>query len=187
VTTEKAKMLAGELYDPTDPELEAERERARELTRAYNRTATDEKDRRRELLEDLFGSRGERCTIEPSFRCDYGSNIHVGEGFFANFDCVFLDVCRIEIDRNCLVGPGVHIYTATHPLGADERAEGLEYGKPVTVGDDVWLGGRAVLNPGVTVGNGSVVGAGAVVTEDVPGDVVVQGNPAQVVKRLDDG
>ena len=167
MTSERAQMLAGELYDPTAPELEAERKRARELTREYDRTAPDEDGRRLELLEELLGSRGEACTIEPSFRCDYGSNIHVGEGFFANFDCVFLDVCRIEIGRNCLIGPGVHIYTATHPLEADERAEGLEYGKPVTIGDDV------------------VVGSGAVVTEDVPQGVVVQGNPATVVRELE--
>ncbi|ELY54099.1 transferase [Natronococcus amylolyticus DSM 10524] len=186
MTSEKAKMLAGELYDPTAPELEAERKRARELTREYNRTVPDEEDgRRRELLEDLLGSRGENCTIEPSFRCDYGSNIHVGEDFFANFDCIFLDVCRIEIGRNCLIGPGVHIYTATHPLEADERAEGLEYGEPVTIGDDVWIGGRAVINPGVTIGDEVVVGSGAVVTENVPDGVVVQGNPATVVRELE--
>lgn len=185
MTSEKAKMLAGELYDPTDSELEAARKRARKLTRRYNRTAPDEDGQRRELLEDLLGSRGEACTIEPSFRCDYGSNIHVGEGFFANFDCVFLDVCRIEVGRNCLVGPGVHVYTATHPLEADERAEGLEYGEPVTIGDGVWIGGRAVINPGVTIGDEVVVGSGAVVTEDVPDGVVVQGNPATVVRKLE--
>jgi len=111
----------------------------------------------------------------------------VGENFYANFDCVILDVCRVEIGRNCLVGPGVHVYTATHPLDPDERVDGLEYGKPVTVGDNVWIGGRAVLNPGVTVGDNAVVASGAVVAEDVPDDVVVQGNPATVVRELETG
>jgi maltose O-acetyltransferase len=185
VTSEKETMLNGELYDPTDSELEADRERARKLTRRYNETDPDQNAWREELLEELLGSRGEECTIEPPFRCDYGYNVHVGDGFFANFDCVFLDVRRIEIGRDCLLGPGVHIYTATHPLEADERAEGLEYGKPVTIGDDVWVGGQAVLNPGATIGDCSVVGSGAVVTEDVPAGVVVQGNPATVVRELD--
>ena len=183
--TEREKMLRGELYDPTDPELVADRKAARALTRRLNRTTEAETDRRRELLADLFGTVGEECYLELPFRCDYGYNIHVGDSFFANFGCVVLDVCRVEIGRNCMLGPGVHIYTATHPLDASERVAGLEYGKPVTIGDDVWIGGRAVLNPGVTVGDGSVIGSGAVVTEDVPANAVVQGNPATVVKELD--
>ncbi|SEQ00193.1 sugar O-acetyltransferase [Natrinema salaciae] len=181
--SEKEKMLNGELYDADDPELVAERERARDLTRRYNRT--NEQTERRALLEELLGSCGEECEIEPPFRCDYGYNIHVGENFYANFDCVILDVCRVDIGQNCQIAPGVHIYTATHPLDATERIEGPEYGKPVTVGDNVWIGGQAILNPGVTVGDNSVVASGAVVTTDVPEKVVVQGNPATVVKELD--
>lgn len=183
--SEKERMLRGELYDASDPELVAERERARELTDRYNRTAVHEQEKRRELLEELLGSLGEECVIEPPFRCDYGYNIHVGENCYASFDCVVLDVCRVEIGRNCLLAPGVHIYTATHPLDAAERIEGPEYGKPVTIGENVWIGGRAVLNPGVTVGDDSVVASGAVVTEDVPNEVVVQGNPATVVTELE--
>lgn len=183
--SEKDRMLRGELYDASDPELVAERERARELTDRYNRTTVHEQEKRRELLEELLGSLGEECVIEPPFRCDYGYNIHVDENCYANFDCVVLDVCRVEIGRNCMLAPGVHIYTATHPLDAAERIEGTEYGKPVTVGDNVWIGGRAVLNPGVTVGDDSVVASGAVVTEDVPDEVVVQGNPATVVTELE--
>jgi len=182
--SEKEKMLAGELYDPSDPELVADRKRARTLTRQYNGTTADETGRRRDIVDELFGSTGDDCYVEPPFRCDYGYNIHVGENFYANFDCVVLDVCRVEIGRNCMVGPGVHIYTATHPLDASERVAGREYGKPVTVGDDVWIGGGAVLNPGVTVGDEAVVGSGAVVTGDVPDGAVVQGNPAEVVKEL---
>jgi len=183
--SEKEKMLTGELYDADDPELVADRKRARELTKCYNRTTADDKIERQELLENLFGSLGDECVIEPPFRCDYGYNIHVGENFYANFDCVILDVCRVDIGQNCQIGPGVHIYTATHPLDASERIKGPEYGKPVTVGDNVWIGGKAVLNPGVTVGDNSTIASGAVVTEDVPENVVVQGNPATVVKELD--
>jgi maltose O-acetyltransferase len=124
-------------------------------------------------------------TVEPPFRCDYGTQIHVGDDCFANYGCVVLDVCRVAFGDDCLLGPGVHVYTATHPLDAESRRSGLEYGKPVTVGDEVWVGGRAVLNPGVTVGDRAMVASGAVVTEDVPSDCVVQGNPAEVVKRLD--
>ncbi|WP_254272654.1 sugar O-acetyltransferase [Haloarcula marina] len=182
--SEKERMLRGDLYDADDPQLVAERNHARELTRRYNQTATDEDAERDAILTDLLGSRGEDCHVEPPFRCDYGSNVHVGENFYANFDCVVLDVCRVDIGKNCQLGPGVHIYTATHPLDASERIAGPEYGKPVTVGDNVWVGGRAVLNPGVTVGDDAVVASGAVVTEDVPDNVVVGGNPATVVKEL---
>jgi len=185
MASEKEKMLNGEPYDPDDPELVAERERARHLTGRYNRTTAAQRDERRDLLESLLGSLGDECHVEPPFRCDYGYNVHVGEDFYANVGCVVLDVCRVDVGRNCLVGPGVHIYTATHPLDPGERTEGLEYGKPVTVGDDVWVGGRAVIDPGVTVGDGAVIGSGAVVTEDVPDRVVVKGNPATVVKELD--
>jgi maltose O-acetyltransferase len=184
VTSEKAKMLNGELYDASDPELVADRQTARELTRAYEDTAPGDEETRRELLADLFGSVGGEATVEPPFRCDYGDNIHVGDGFYANVDCVVLDVCPVEFGANCLPGPGVHVYTATHPLDAETRAGGPEYGKPVSIGDDVWVGGRAVITPGVTVGDGSVVGSGAVVTRDVPEGVVVRGNPATVVTEL---
>lgn len=185
--SEKQKMLNGELYDADDNELVAERERAREFTRRYNRTTPDDRENQRDLLEELLGSLGDECHIEPPFRCDYGYNIHVGENFYANFDCVILDVCRVEIGRNCMIGPGVHIYTATHPLDADERIKGREYGKPVTIGDNVWIGGQAILNPGVSVDDNAVIASGAVVTDDIPNDVVVQGNPATVVKELESG
>ncbi|WP_152042956.1 sugar O-acetyltransferase [Salinigranum salinum] len=183
--TEKEKMLAGDLYDASDPELVAERERARELTRRFNETEPSAGETRQRLLRELFGPSGEDVSVEPPFRCDYGYNVHVGDGFYANFDCVVLDVCPVRIGRNCLVGPGVHVYTATHPLDAARRIEGPEYGTPVTIGDDVWIGGRAVVNPGVTVGDRAVIASGAVVTSDVPDDVVVQGNPAEPVRRLD--
>jgi maltose O-acetyltransferase len=183
--SEREKMLAGDLYDPMAPDLVARREAAAEWTRRFNTTAPTDAAGRTDLLAEWFGAVGERVTVEPPFRCDYGEQIHVGDDFFANYGCVFLDVCRIEFGDECLLGPGVHVYTATHPLDAESRRTRLEYGKPVTVGDEVWVGGRAVLNPGVTVGDRAMVASGAVVTEDVPSDCVVQGNPAEVVKRLD--
>jgi maltose O-acetyltransferase len=183
--SEREKMLRGEFYDASDPQLVAERARARELTREYNRTTGNDPDRRERILEELFGSVKGDLFVEPPFRCDYGSNVHVGEDFYANFDCVILDVCRVEFGDDCLLGPAVHVYTATHPLAADERAAGLEYGNPVTVGDGVWIGGRAVLNPGVTIGDGAVIASGAVVTGDVPPDVVVGGNPADVIREIE--
>lgn len=186
VTSERAKKQAGELYDPEDPELDAERKRARELTGEYNRTTEDQADRRRELLAELFGTIGEGAHVNPPFRCDYGYNLHVGEDFYANYDCVVLDAAEVRIGDNCMIAPGVHVYTATHPLDAAERVKGPEYAKPVEIGDDVWIGGQATINPGVTVGDEAVIASGAVVTDDVPAGVVVQGNPAEVVKRLDE-
>ncbi|MDS0282619.1 sugar O-acetyltransferase [Haloarcula onubensis] len=183
--TERERMLAGELYDPRDPELVAERERARELVQLYNRTGATDRESRRLLLSELFGAVGERPTVEPPFRCDYGEQLSVGDDFFANFGCVFLDVCPIAFGDRCLLGPSVHVYAATHPLDAETRAAGRECGEPVTVGDDVWIGGQAVLNPGVDIGDRAVVASGAVVTDDVPADAVVGGNPATVVRELD--
>jgi maltose O-acetyltransferase len=183
--TEKEKMLNGELYDASDRDLKKERLNARRLTRLFNETPETEKVKKVELLMELFGSTGKHINIEPTFRCDYGYNIHVGENFFANFDCVFLDVCEIRIGDNCLLAPGVHIYTATHPLDVTERISGAEYGIPVTIGNNVWIGGRAVINPGVNIGNNVVVASGAVVTKDVPDNVVVGGNPAKIIKHLD--
>lgn len=182
--SEKEKMLSGELYDAADLELINDRKNARRLTRLFNQSMETEDDERVVILKELFGSTGKKLYIEPSFRCDYGYNIHVGENFNANFDCVFLDVCKISIGDNCLLGPGVHIYTATHPLHPTERITGVEYGIPVQIGDNVWIGGRAVINPGVRIGNNVVVASDAVVTKDVPDDVVVGDNPARVIKRI---
>lgn len=182
--TEKEKMIDGEYYVAHDSELTKEREAARKLTRVYNGTIETDAHTRRALLKQLFGFIGGSIQIEPSFRCDYGYNIYVGDHFYANFDCVILDVCKVSIGKNCLLGPGVHIYTACHPLNAEERRSGAEYGKPVTIGENVWIGGRAVINPGVAIGNNAVIASGAVVTRDVPADAVVGGNPARVIKIL---
>lgn len=182
--TEKEKMLNGELYNGVDPELVKERTSARRLTRIFNQSIETDFNKRTELLKQLFGSTGEELYIEPTFRCDYGYNIHVGENFYANFDCVFLDVCEIRIGDNCFIAPGVHIYTATHPLHPIERTSGKEYGIPVKIGHNVWIGGRAVINPGVKIGNNVVIASGAIVTKDVPDNVVVGGNPAKIIKEI---
>lgn len=183
MSEEKQKMIAGELYRPSDETLRAERLQARHMIHRYNHTEPDAKSERQALLNDLLGQI-EGAYIEPTFRCDYGYNIYLGKGFYANFDCVMLDVCPIIIGDNCMLAPGVHIYTATHPLDATERNSGLELGKPVTIGHNVWIGGRAVINPGVTIGDNVVVASGAVVTKDVPANVVVGGNPAKIIKTL---
>ncbi|TWT50995.1 Maltose O-acetyltransferase [Rubripirellula amarantea] len=138
----------------------------------------------RDVCRKLFGSGGDTVWLEPPFRCDYGTNIYLDEKVYFNFDCVILDVCEVRIGNHVFIAPGVHIYTATHPLEAELRRT-QEFGKPVTVGNDVWIGGKAVICPGVTIGDCSVIGAGSVVTKDVPPEVVVAGNPAKVIRRLD--
>ncbi len=183
--TEKQKMLAGELYKSWDPELIKDREKARYLTRIVNQTTETEYEARAEAIKNLFGSTKENVYMEPNFRCDYGYNIHVGENFYANFDCVILDVCEVRFGDNCMLGPGVHIYTASHPLNPVERNKGPEFGVPVTIGNNVWIGGRAVINPGVTIGDNAVIASGAVVTKDVPANTVVGGNPARVIKQIE--
>ncbi len=183
--TEKEKMLAGEMYDSRDPELKADAARSRRLTRLYNQTTEEQPQERRRLLKELLGSMGEHITIEPPFRCDYGSHIEVGENFYANFDCIILDVCQVHIGNNCLLGPRVCIYTPCHPLDAQERNSGKEFGRPVTIGDNVWIGGSAVILPGVTIGSNTVIGAGSVVTRDIPDHVVAAGNPCRVIRHLE--
>lgn len=181
--TNRERMLAGELYDPMDPELVAARERARDLCQALNGTRESQHDERRRILIDLFGAGGDTVWMQPPFFCDYGRNIHLGERVFFNFDRVVLDVCRISIGSFCLFGPAVQIYTPMHPLDAALRRR-EEYGKPVTIGDDVWVGGGAIILPGVTIGSRAVVGAGSVVSRDVPEGVFAAGNPCRVVREI---
>jgi maltose O-acetyltransferase len=183
VPSEREKMLAGELYDPLDPELSAARVRARDLCQALNATREADTDERRRILIDLFGEGGDEVWMQPPFFCDYGSNIFLGTRVFFNFNCVVLDVCAVRIGDFTLFGPSVQIYTATHPLEAELRRT-REFGKPVTIGSDVWVGGGAVILPGVTIGSRSVIGAGSVVTRDIPDDVFAAGNPCRVVRPL---
>lgn len=176
-------MLAGELYDPLDAELVAGRDRARDLCQALNATREAEKAERRRLLEALFAAGGDSVWMQPPFFCDYGSNIELGERVFFNFGCIVLDVCRVRVGSFTLVGPAVQIITPMHPLDAMERRK-AEYGKPVEIGDDVWIGGGALVLPGVRIGSRAVIGAGSVVTRDVPEGVFAAGNPCRVIRVL---
>ncbi|MGB7481203.1 MAG: sugar O-acetyltransferase [Burkholderiaceae bacterium] len=184
--TEKEKMLAGELYDPGDPQLTAERARARELLLRLNRSLDHEPSQRAALLEELFGAATD-AFIQPPFFCDYGGNIRLGRHVFMNFNCVILDVVPVAIGDRVLFGPAVQVYAASHPLAAAERRSGLENGRPVTIGDDVWVGGGSVICPGVTIGARSVIAAGSVVTRDIPADVLAAGNPCRVLRALAGG
>lgn len=177
-------MIAGELYNPLNETLIKNRRHARDLTYVYNQTKDKEKTKRYQLLAELFGSTGSQIEVEPHFHCDYGYNIHVGENFYANFNCVILDVCPVYFGKNCMLGPAVQIYTATHPLDSKQRNSGKEYGNPITIGDNIWIGGGAIINPGVCIGDDVVVASGAVVTKDVENNAVVGGNPARVIRKL---
>lgn len=182
MTSEREKMLRGDLYNALDPELVAARRAARALLRRLNFDADEAQ--RAEIIAQLFGAIGENVWIEPPFFCDYGQNIRVGANVFFNFNCVVLDVAPVEIGDNVLFGPNVQIYTATHPIDAATRRSGLEFGKPIRIGSDVWVGGSAIFNPGVTVGSRTVIGAGSVVTRDLPDDVFAAGNPCRVIRSL---
>lgn len=177
-------MLSGELYRPDAPELVQARIRARLLTDRFNRSAPDQPDEKAQILGELFASAGRNICIEPPFRCDYGFNISIGDNFYANFDCIMLDVCKIIIGHNVLLGPRVCIYAAEHPVDPQVRNSGLELGKPVTIGDNVWIGGNTVLNPGISIGNNVVIGSGSVLTRDIPHDTVAAGVPCKVIRRL---
>lgn len=180
---EKEKMLAGQLYNPLDEELVKMKLRARLITEKFNRTSAGEIDKRRALIKELFGASGEQIYVEPDFQCDYGVNIHVSKNFYMNFDCVILDVAEVRIGDNCMISPQVGIYTATHPLNPDERNSGLEYGKPVTIGHNCWIGGHAIINPGVILGDNVVVASGAVVTKCFGSNLVIGGNPAAIISH----
>jgi len=183
--TEKEKMLAGELYRSADPELIADVQSAQRLLAQYNAIPSDETAAATALLRRLIGSVGDGTVIRPLFACDYGYNIRIGRNGFINYNCVFLDCASIEIGDNLQMGPAVQLYTAAHPLEADVRRSGLEYARPIRIGHDVWIGGGAIILPGVTVGDRSVVGAGSVVVHDVPPASLVVGNPARIVRALD--
>jgi maltose O-acetyltransferase len=185
--SEKEKMLAGEMYDATDSELVAERRQARDLCQSLNQSKDGEQLLRERIIEELFGSTGGSTWIEPPFHCDYGSNITLGEKVYFNFNCVILDPAPVIIGDNVLLGPAVQLYTAKHPIDAMERRAGLESAEPIEIGSDVWIGGGAIICPGVRVGARSVIGAGSVVTRDVPEDAVVAGNPCRVIRRLNGG
>jgi maltose O-acetyltransferase len=177
------KMLAGELYDPLDPPLVEARNRARDLCQDLNATREADDAERRRILKELFGAGGDSVWMQPPFFCDYGTNIHLGQRVFFNFNCVVLDVCRVTIGDYTLFGPAVQVYTATHPMNAELRRK-QEFAKPIAIGSDVWVGGGAIICPGVTIGSRTVIGAGTVVTRDIPAGVFAAGNPCRVVREI---
>ena len=183
--SEREKMLSGELYNAADPELATARLRARRLWRNYNATDPGDPLVRLSILNDLLGALGAGAVIEPPFYCDYGSYITLGDGVFVNFDCVFLDCAQITIGAQTQLGPAVQLYTATHPIDAAQRVAGPELAYPITIGKRAWIGGGSIVLPGVTIGDDTVVGAGSVVTRDLPARVVAAGNPCKVLRSLD--
>lgn len=184
--TEKELMLQEKLYSSVDAELIKDAARSRKLTRLFNNTTEEQKNYRTQLLKELFGSTGEHIYIEPPFRCDYGSNTYIGENFYANFDCIILDVAEVHIGNNVLFGPRVCVYTPQHPIDSEIRNLGAEYGEKVIIGNNVWIGGSSVINPGVKIGNNVVIGSGSVVTKDIPDNTVAVGNPCRVIRSITD-
>jgi maltose O-acetyltransferase len=182
--TEKQKMLAGELYNPMDKELTKERLRARVLIKELNDTSEEQIEERASILKELIPHTGTDLCLQPPFYCDYGSNIIIGDNVYINFNCIVLDVAPVTIGSRSFFGPNVQVYTATHPLNYKERSSGVEFAKPISIGEDVWIGGSAVICPGVSIGDRSVIGAGSVVTKDIPPDVVAVGNPCKVIRKL---
>lgn len=177
-------MLAGEMYDPLDQQLVEERLRTRLLIKELNDTREDQTEERLRILNELIPRAGADLWLQPPFYCDYGSNMILGERVFFNFNCVVLDVTYVKIGSRTLFGPNVQIYTATHPMDYRERATGREFAKSIMIGEDVWVGGSAIVCPGVTIGDRTIIGAGSVVTRDIPSDVFAAGNPCKVIRKM---
>ena len=182
----KDRMLCGLPYKAWLDGLEDEREACKRKVYELNMLPPEERDRIPELLKDLFGSTGENVWLEPPFHCDYGWNIEVGENFFANYGLTILDVGKVTIGKNAQIAPNVSIYTAGHPIHPDSRNSGYEYGLPITIGDNVWIGGNAVILPGVVIGDNAVIGAGSVVTKNIPSNCIAVGNPCRVIRKITD-
>lgn len=179
-------MQNGKLHHWNNEEIQKLGKKAELLVEQYNSTKVGEDEKRTEILKELLGEGGGKCFIKPPFRCDYGKFIEIGEGTFLNFDCIILDACKVKIGKHVLIGPRTCIYSATHPIYAPVRAEGYDVSKPVTISDNVWLGGNVVVNPGVTIGENSIIGAGSVVTKDIPANVIAAGNPCKVIREITD-
>ncbi len=181
--SERQKMISGLPYDPGDPELQADQTAAKHWMARYNAALAATPAERRDLLRQRLGEVGEGAVIRPPFHCDYGYNIRLGRNVFLNFNCIVLDVCEVDIGDGTQIGPGVQILTADHPRNAAERAAGVEFGRPIVIGFNVWIGGGALILPGVTIGADAIIGAGAVVTRDVPAGASAMGNPARIRSR----
>lgn len=183
--TEKDKCLRGELYDANyDEALITERQACKMLCYEYNRLPPAEVEKRRSLLNKLLGKTGRNLLIEQPFYCDYGSNIEVGDDFYANVNCVILDGAKVRFGNHVFIAPNCGFYTAGHPLDVEQRNRGLEYARPITVGNNVWIGAQVCVLPGVTIGDGCVIGAGSVVTKDIPAHSLAVGNPCRVIRKL---
>lgn len=184
--SEKEKMISGKPYKAFDDELVNERRYAKELIFDFNSFRPNEIVNRNGLIKRLLGKIGNSFIIEPPFRCDYGYNIEIGENFYSNYNLIILDCAKVLIGDNVMIGPNVSIYTAGHPVHYEIRNQGYEYTVPVSIGNNVWIGGNAVINPGVTIGDNSVVGSGSVVTKDIPGNVIAAGNPCKVLRGINE-
>ena len=184
---QKERMLAGLPYKAWLDGLKEERMENKLKIYDYNLTRPDNKKKMKEMIKNILGKTGEEVFIEQPFRCDYGKNIEVGNNFFANYNCVILDVAKVTIGENVMFAPNVSIYTAGHPIHPESRNSGYEYGIPVTIGNNVWVGGNVVITPGVTIGNNVVIGAGSVVTKDIPDNVIAVGNPCRVIREITEG
>lgn len=182
--SEKEKMLSGEPYLSFGEELFAERQRAKELLHDYNNLKPSQVTERDTLLKDLLGKTGNHFFIEPPFRCDYGYNIEIGDNFYSNYNCIILDCAKVTIGNNVMLAPNVSIFTAGHPIDAEKRNEGWEYAFPITIGNNVWIGGNTVINPGITIGDNVVIGSGSVVTKNIPADCIAVGNPCKVLRPV---
>jgi maltose O-acetyltransferase len=183
--TAREKMLANEPYIADDPELKSMDEKAQKLLHTFNFSLPNEHEKRREIVQNLFGAIGQVFVVKPPFRCDYGCHIYAKENLYINYDCVILDCNRVYLGNNVFLAPKVQIYTAYHPLDAETRRSGLEMAMSITIGDDVWIGGGAIVCPGVNIGNNTTIGAGSVVAKDIPANVVAVGNPCRVIKTLE--
>ena len=184
MTTEKEKMISGKIYNPGDKELLNARQRAKELCHKYNTLPNSSVNERENLIKNLFGKCESIISIEPNFYCDYGFNISAGKNFCINHNCVILDCAAVTFGDNVWIGPNCGFYTAIHPTNAEERITGVEYAKPITVGNNVWIGGNVVILSGVTIGDNTTIGAGSVVTKDIPSNVVAFGNPCKVIRNI---
>lgn len=184
--TEKEKMLSGELYQAYVPELIQERDRAKEMMHLYNSFPPSKLEERKKLIREVFGSTGSKFTIEQPFFCEFGYNIHLGENFFSNFNCVILDEAPVKFGNDVLLAPNVCIYTVNHAINPERRRAALEYARPVTIGNNVWIGGNSVILPGVSIGDNTIIGAGSVVTKNIPANVIAVGNPCTVLRAINE-
>lgn len=184
--TEKEKMLAGKPYLAFGEELSNERQHAKVLNYELNQLHPLDLEKRQDILKQLLGKTGETFYVEPPFRCDYGYNIEIGENFYSNYNCTILDCAKVTIGNNVMFAPNVSLFTAGHPIHSEPRNEGIEYAFPITIGDNVWIGGNVVVNPGVSIGENCVIGSGSVVTKDIPANSIAVGNPCRVIKEITD-